>query len=163
MAAEHEGGDVLDRNPELLGEEVAKAGAVQDAGHAHDTLRREPAGLAHDPYHDVERVGDRDHESLRAVLLDRLADRLDDAGIDPDQIVAAHPWLARNAGGDDHDIGARDVGIIVGAHDGRVISLDRRALDDVERLTLRHALDDIDEKDVAELFSPARSARVPPI
>ena len=55
---------------------------------------------------DIERVGDCDDESLRAMLLDRLADRLDDPGIDADQIVAAHPRLARNAGGDDDHIGA---------------------------------------------------------
>ena len=36
MAAEHEGRDVLDRNVELLGEEVAEAGAIEHAGHAAD-------------------------------------------------------------------------------------------------------------------------------
>ena len=88
------------------------------------------------------------------MLFDRRADGSDDPSIDSDQIVAAHPRLARNAGGDDHDIGTLDIGIVVGAADDGVVALDRRALDDVERLALRHTLDDIDEKDVPELFEP---------
>src|ERR1700719_429259 len=103
MAAEDESGDVLDRNPELLRQEVTEPGAVEDAGHADDALRRQPASLAHDPHHDVERIGDRNNESLRAVLSDRRTDSSDDPGIDSDQIVAAHPRLARNAGCDDDD------------------------------------------------------------
>ncbi len=89
-----------------------------------------------------------------AVLFDRLADGPDDPGIDLDQIVAAHPGLARDAGGDDHDIGVGNLGVVVGAVDYRVVVLDRRALDDIERLALRHTLDDVDERDVAELFEP---------
>src|SRR6202035_3417967 len=91
---------------------------------------------------------------LRAVLFYRRADRLNDAGIDSDQIVAAHSRLARNAGGDDDDIGARDIGIVIGAVDDRVISFDRRPLDDVEGLALRHDFDDIDKKDIREPFEP---------
>src|SRR3546814_1754189 len=34
MAAKHEGGDVLDRDVELLGEEVAEARGIEHAGHA---------------------------------------------------------------------------------------------------------------------------------
>src|ERR1700730_1614835 len=152
MAAEHEGRDVLDRNLELPGEEIAKAGAVEDAGHADDALRRQPASLAHDPHHDVERIGDRNNESLRAVLSDRRTDSSDDPGIDSDQIVAAHPRLARNAGCDDDDVRALDIGVVVGATDDGIVALDRRTLHDVERLALRHTLDDIDEEDVAEFL-----------
>src|ERR1700731_3000243 len=156
MAAEHEGRDVLDRNLELPGEEIAKAGAVEDAGHADDALRRQPASLAHDAHHDVERIGDRNNESLRAVLSDRRTDSSDDPGIDPDEIVAAHPRLARNAGCDDDDVGAFDVGVIVGAADDRIVAFDRRPLHDIERLALRHTLDDIDEEDVAQLFESSQ-------
>ncbi|HXZ02704.1 MAG TPA: malate dehydrogenase, partial [Stellaceae bacterium] len=42
------------------------------------------------------------------MLLDGAADRGDDLGIFADEIVAAHAGLAREAGGDDHEIGARD-------------------------------------------------------
>jgi hypothetical protein len=66
------------------------------------------------------------------------------------------PGLARDAGGDDDDVGALDVGIVVGAGDDGIVSLDRRPLDDVERLALRHALDDIDENYIAELLQPGK-------
>ena len=88
------------------------------------------------------------------MLPDRLADRRDHLGVGADQIVAAHAGLARDAGGDDHDIGAGDLGIVVGAADHRVVALDRRAFDDVERLPLRHPLDDVEQHDVAQFLEP---------
>ena len=42
MAAQHEGGHVLDRDLELLGEEIAEARAVEHAGHADDALGGRP-------------------------------------------------------------------------------------------------------------------------
>ena len=75
-----------------------------------------------------------------------------DLGVDADEIVAAHAGLARHAGGDDHDIGALDVVVVVGAVKARVEALDRRALRDVERLALRHAVDDVEQHDVAEFL-----------
>src|SRR5271166_4790842 len=156
VAAEHKGADILDRDPQLLGKEITEAGAVEHSGHADDTLRRQPAGLAHDPHHDVERVGDGDDESLGAMLLDRCTHRRDDLGVGADQIVAAHPRLARDAGGDDDDIGAGNGSVVVGPRDDRVVALDRRALNDVERLALRHAVDHVEEDDVAELLEPGQ-------
>jgi malate dehydrogenase len=38
VAAEHEGGHVLDRDAELFGQEVAEAGGVEHAGHADDLV-----------------------------------------------------------------------------------------------------------------------------
>ena len=41
VAAEHEGGDVLDADAEFLGEEMAEARAVEHAGHAdHHVVRQ---------------------------------------------------------------------------------------------------------------------------
>src|ERR1700746_2497238 len=138
MAAENESADILDRDLELLGEEIAEPGAVEHPGHADDTLRRQPAGLAHNPHHYVERVGDRYDKRLRAMLFDRVTYRGDNLGVGADQIVTAHPGFARDAGGNDDDIGASDRCIVVGAGDNRVVALDRGALDDIERLALRH-------------------------
>jgi hypothetical protein len=90
------------------------------------------------------------------MLLDRCTHRGDDLGVGPDQIVAAHPGLARNTGGDDDDIGAGDVGVVVRPRDDRVVALDRRALNDVERLPLRHAVDHVEQHDVAELLEPGQ-------
>ena len=44
------------------------------------------------------------------------------------------------------------VGVVVGAGDRGVVALDRGALDDVERLALRHAVDDVEQHDVAQFL-----------
>ena len=69
------------------------------------------------------------------------------------------PGLRGDAGGDDDHVGAGDVGIIVGAGDLGVEALDRAALREVERLALRHALDDVEQDDVAQLLRARRGGR----
>ena len=68
MAAEHEGGDVLDRDLELLGEEVAEARRIEHAGHADDLVVRQAREFAQRPDHRVERVGDADDEGVGGVV-----------------------------------------------------------------------------------------------
>ena len=131
------------------GEEGGEARAVEHARHADDPVVRQAREFAQRPDHRVERVGDADHEGVGGVLLDALADRLHHLEVDAEKVVAAHPRLARHAGGDDDHVGAGDVGIIVGAGDLRVEALDRAALADVERLALRNALGDVEQDDVA--------------
>ncbi len=65
-----------------------------------------------------------------------------------EQVVAAHAGLARNAGGDDHDVGVGGVGVIVGAENVGVALLDGHGLKQVERLALGYAFDDVDQNDV---------------
>ena len=87
-----------------------------------------------------------------ACWLDRGADLRHHLGVDADEVVAAHARLARHAGGDDHHIGAGDRGIVVGAGEAGVEALDRRRLGQVERLALRHALDDVAQHDIAQFL-----------
>ena len=68
VAAEHEGGDVLDRDVELLGEEIAEARRVEHAGHADHLVVRQAGDLLQRPDHGVERVGDADDEGVGRVL-----------------------------------------------------------------------------------------------
>jgi hypothetical protein len=152
VAAEHEGGDVLDRDVELLGEEVAEAGRVEHAGHAADLGVRQAGELAQRPDHGVERVGDADDEGVGGVARDALADRLHHLEVDAEQVVAAHAGLARHAGGDDADVGALDVGVVVGALEAGVEAVDGGGLGDVERLALRDAFGDVEQHDVAEFL-----------
>ena len=42
---------------------------------------------------------------------------LDDLHIGGDQIIPAHTWLARQAGGDDDDIRAGNILVVTGASD----------------------------------------------
>ena len=104
-----------------------------------------------------------DDEGVGAMLLDGRGRPGDDLGVLADEIVAAHAGLAREAGGDDHHVGARDRGIVVAAGDLGVEALDRRGLGDVERLALRHAVEDVEQDDVAEFLQPGQWASVPPI
>ena len=90
-----------------------KRAEVEHAGHADHHVVRQAGEFAQRPDHGVERVGDADDEGVRGVRLDALADRLHDLQIDAEQVVAAHARLARHAGGDDADVGAGDVGIVV--------------------------------------------------
>jgi hypothetical protein len=59
--------------------------------------------------------------------------------------------LAGDSGGDDADVGAGDLGIILGAGELDVIAFDRPGLGEIERLALRDTLGDVDEDDVAQL------------
>ncbi len=150
MAAEHESGDVLDADPEFLGQEMAEARAIEHAGHADHHIMGQPRELAQRPDHRVEWVGDADDERVRGVRLDARADRLHHAEVDAEQIVAAHARLARNPGGDDAHVRAGDVGVIGCALQLRVEIVDGAGLGDVERLSFRNTLGDVEQDDVAE-------------
>jgi hypothetical protein len=152
MTAEHEGADVFDRDAHLLGEEVAKTRTVEHAGHADDHVVRQAAELSERPDHGVERIGDADDESLGTIVLDALAHLRHHLEVDAEQIVAAHARFARHARCDDDDVAVLDVGIGVGALELRVVTLDRTGLRNVERLSLRQPLHDVEENDVAQFL-----------
>ena len=156
MAAEHEGGDVFDRDVEFIGQEIAEARRIEHAGHADHLLVRHAGSLLQRPHHRVQRVGDADDEGVGGILLDAGADLLHDLEIDAQEIVAAHAGLARHAGGDDADLGAVERVIGIGAGEMGVEAVDRGRLGDVERLALRHALGDVEHHDVAELLQRQR-------
>src|SRR5213594_1128760 len=155
VAAEDHRLHVGDRDPELGGEERAVAGGVEDARHADHLLLREAGALLHERHHRVERVGEHDDERLGRVRLDVVGHRADDLRVDTEEVVAAHAGLARHAGGDDADVGAADVGVVVGADQAHVEALDGAALQQVERFPLRQALDHVEEDDVAEALERA--------
>ncbi len=104
------------------------------------------------PDHRVERVGDADHEGVRRVGCNALAHGFHHLEVDAQQIVTAHPRLARHAGGDDADVGACDVGIGIDALQARVEPFDGAAFGDVEGFALRRAFGDIEKNDVAEFL-----------
>ena len=84
--------------------------------------------------------------------LDAVADRVHHLQIDAEQVVAAHAGLARHAGGDDDDVGAGDVGVGARARELGVEALDRPGFGEIERLALRHAVDDVEQDDVAQFL-----------
>ena len=62
------------------------------------------------------------------------------------------PGLRGHAGGDDADIGAREVGVGVGARERGVEAFGRAGLRDVQRLALRRAFGDVEQDDVAQFL-----------
>ena len=82
-------------------------------------------------------------KAFGACCLDGGADLLHDFQIDAEKIVAAHAGLARNAGGDDADVGPCDCLIAVGARARElgIVAFDRCGLSQIERFALSDALD----------------------
>jgi hypothetical protein len=137
----------------VFGQEVGEARRVQDAGHADDLFLGQARELLQRPDHRVERVGDADDEGVGGVGLDAFADGLHDLQVDAQQVVAAHARLARHAGGDDADVGAGDVGVVVDALQRDVLAEHGRGFGDVQGLALRGAFGDVEQQDVAQLFA----------
>ena len=152
MSAKDEGRDVLCRHLEFLGNEMAEPRAIEHARHADDHVVGQAGEFAQGPHHRVERIGDADDERARGVGLDAFADRLHDFQVDAEQIVTAHPRLARHAGGNDDHVRARDVLVIIGARDLRVEPFNRAALTQVERFSLRNALHDVEQDNVTQFL-----------
>ena len=152
MAAEDEGGDVLDADFQFVGDEGAEAGGVEHAGHADDALAGESAELVGGLRHGVERIGNDDQNAVGRMLHHLADDRFHDVVVRVEQVVAAHAGLARDAGGDDDDVGVRGVFVVVGAADVGVALLDGHGFEQIESFALRDAFDDVDENDVGEFL-----------
>ena len=158
VAAEDERRHVLDRDVHFIGEKITEPRGVEYARHADDLVGRQAAGIAQHADHDIQRIGDADHEGIGAVLPDAGADLTHDIGIDADQIVAAHAGLAGHTGGNDHHLCAANAGIGIGAGQFGVETLHRRAFGEIERLALRDAFYDVEKNDIAQLLE-ARQMR----
>jgi hypothetical protein len=147
--------DVFHRHVQLHRDKGAHPRRVQNPGHADYPLPRKPAQTVDGLAHRVERIRHRDDDRVRRVLDDLLGDRLHDLEIDVEQIIAAHPGLARDTGRDHDHIGASGLfpALLRGAdaHDARVGGFDRTRLEHVERHPLRFGLGDVDNHDVRQL------------
>jgi hypothetical protein len=141
---------VLGRHAELLGDERPEPRGVQHASHAEDALAGEARCLQRDVAHRVERVGDDDQDRLRGVLRGLLDDGPDDAGVLRQQVVAAHPRLARQTRRDDDDVGSGRVRVVVRARHPCVVADHRGRLGEVEALALGQSLDDVNQHDVGQ-------------
>jgi len=86
------------------------------------------------------------------MLLDAFTDGGHHLEVDAQQVVAAHAGLARHAGGDDDDVRAGDRLVGTGAGELGVEALHGAGFGEVERLALRHAVDDVEQHDVAEFL-----------
>ena len=106
VAAEHIGLHVADGDIELLRQERAEAGRIENASHPHDSILGEPRGVVGVLHHCVERIRDDDQGGLRRLPHDLSNDGADDLHVGEQQIVAAHTGLTGYPRGDDDDVGA---------------------------------------------------------
>ena len=104
------------------------------------------------PNHCVQRVGDADDKSVRRVFGNALAHRFHHFEVDAQQVIPAHPRFARNTGGHDAHIGARNIRIINGALQIRVKTRDRAAFGDIKRLTLWDAIRDVENHHITQFL-----------
>ena len=117
VAAEDEGVGVGDADAELLGDERPEAGRVEDARHAEDALARKAGRLEGNVAHRVEGVRDDDQDRVRRMLGGLLDHGPDDPRVLGEEVVAAHPGLAREARGHDDDVGTGRICVVVRAGD----------------------------------------------
>ena len=152
MTAQDERGDVLDRDGQLARDECPEARRVEEAGHADHPLGREAGLLPRQLHHRVERVRHENQDRVLRAPDDLLDDAPDDLRVLEEQVVAGHPRLPGEARGDHDDVRVRGLIVAVGPGQPRVVAVDRSCLGEVERLALRHALDDVHKHDVAQLL-----------
>src|ERR1035438_4768369 len=112
-------------------------------------LARETAGGHRHVGHGVERVADDKDHGVGRGGRGLPGDPGNDARVGHHQVVAGHPRLAGEAAGDDHDVAAGTVRVAVAAGDQAVVADHRTGFEQVQRLALRQALDDVDEDDVS--------------
>ena len=152
MAAEHKGGDVLDRHVEFLGQEQAEA----ELSRSRPCRQHCSAGRPDFSFitHTITSSG-----LVMAItnasgqwVFDPLRHLGDHAGVLADQVVADHARRAREAGGDDHHVGALDRRVVGTAGHQRIETVDRARLHDVERLAGRDAAEHVEQHDVAEFL-----------
>ena len=146
MLAEDVGVYVLLVDAVILRNARAEAGGVEDRARADDLVLRQLRIAAEDVGQDVDRVRDDDIGRVRCEGRDLRDDRLHDVDVRLREVEAGLPGLARDAGGEDDDIGIAGVPVRPGVDgDGRA---ERRALPDVERFAEGLLAVDVDHDDL---------------
>src|SRR5437879_10372954 len=146
---------VFNRYAQLHRHKRAHARRVEHAGHAHHAILREAADLIGRLSHGIERVGHHDEDGIGRILGHLLDHALDDVVVGAEQVVTAHPGLAREAGSDDDDIAVGRFAVVASvggdADHPRIGPQDRAGLEHIEPLASRHSLEDVGQDHIGEL------------
>ena len=81
-----------------------------------------------------------------------LAHGLHHLEVDAQQIITAHAGFAGHTSGNDTDVSACNISIILRAGQGRIEFGRGARFSDIERFAFRRALCDVEQNDVAQLF-----------
>ena len=128
--------DVNQGTFELKGNKGSKSRRVENPCHAHDTVLGQTGNLLGDVNHRVQWIRNNDDKRIGRVLDDLLGHHLDDFSVGPQQVASILPRLARNTGGDDHDVGISGILIIVGTRNDAVKHLQAPGLLEVQSFAL---------------------------
>jgi hypothetical protein len=90
-------------NKRLGADNVERSDTEQTSGVKDASILEHLGGDGHGR---VDGVGNDEEKGFGAVLSDAGDEVAHDAGVDLEQVVAGHAWFARNAGGDDDNVGS---------------------------------------------------------
>ena len=156
MSAKNKSGHIFNRHIKFFRQEQAEACRVKNTSHANNLVGRQARCLLQNTNHHIKRVGDTNHKSIRTMILDASTNLMHHLGVDTNQIVAAHAWLARHTSGHNHHITSSQRGIIIGTRRICVKTLNRACLRNIKRLALRDTFGNIKKHHIAKLFQPSQ-------
>ena len=133
---------------ECFAQVTFEARAVEGSAHTDDTVLGEDGRFLYEVGHRVHGVAYAHDDGVGRVGQHILGNTLDDACVDTDELFAGHARLAGYARGDDDDVGAGRLGVVVGyaAYFG-VESEQCGRLSHVEGFAFGHALFDVEQYD----------------
>ena len=95
-------------------------------------------------------------------MLDRLfGAALDDGDIFGEKVIPGHPRFSGKTGGNDDDVRAGGIGVVIASFHGPGKVFNRAGLPQVKGLALRYPFDDIEQHDIAQAthYSPMGRGR----
>jgi hypothetical protein len=154
MSAKHKRMHVFDADFTLHRYEAAHARGVQHASHAENAVFRETTEFQCGLGHSIQRIGHYDDDAVRRMLHDLLDDVFHYVVVSFQQVVAAHPWFAREARGDHHNVATRRRGIIAGcrtnAYRVRIRPRNRPGFHHVQCLACRRPVQNIRQHHIGQ-------------
>jgi hypothetical protein len=90
---------------------------------------------------------------------DAFANGFHNLEVDPQQVIAAHARLARDTGGDDANISARNIFIRLSTRHFSIEFGGWAAFGDVQRLAFGDAFGNVEQDDIAQLFEGSKMGK----
>ena len=137
---------ILRTDEKALGKRGLEAAGVKNRAGADDLVLGKPGNFVEHVGQHVHGIRNEDIDGLRRDTHNLRGDVLEDVDVHLRKLQPGLAGLSRKAGGDDHDVGVCRRLIVARTDDGG--RTERRALIDVQRLTERLLLVDVDQHDL---------------